>query len=154
LSFFLSTKFTTEQRQLRITSGDYVLLRFVMDGGTYTVMTATAAEDDGTFSPYPQQDLLIQAAQEAFSPIGGPAQNKEDASSRAYVEFSGIDDPRQIRHAADRVAAALGLDATSDPWADEELRDIWEDLAIHDGDDPVYLSDGRSLTRDGNLVRG
>jgi hypothetical protein len=142
-----SKKFGTNQKQEKITSGSYVLFRVVLRDGVYAVMTATAAEDDQTYAPYPDQQRLMREAVCIISEW--PGIYKSDTFGRPYVEFVGMENLESIKAKANRVADALGLDPIVASWT---LRDIWEEFHVGDYDEPAYLSDGMWVTSDGRLI--
>ena len=64
-----------------------VYLRVVGEEGDYTVMTATAAEDDGNFSAFRDQQAMNEAALRVSDQLDTPPRLKTDFHNRAYVEI-------------------------------------------------------------------
>ena len=152
---FKSRKFDTDMRQSIFTAGNHVLLRVLRnEDDTYTVMTATADENDRAFVRYPQQQQLMDAAANVFTRFSRTVTRKLDRNGLPYFEFTDIDDPGDVRKSADFVAASLGLAPETCSWVDEEARNemkaLWQDLSVDD-DSPAYLSDGMYVTSDGRL---
>jgi hypothetical protein len=185
-------KLPTDARQYYMQAGGFVLLRFVKDSESFSVMTATASEDkphapgperehlrqvifrraDGSpaipLKPkapvpeamlakvYPDAAALIGAAEVALQGIGSLVKHRKDQWGRRYVVVHDVSDPTEMRHAANRVAKALGLEAVDTPWiveaADKEMRDIYEEFAIDDLGGDAFLNDGVWITKDGKLV--
>lgn len=134
--------------QTKMVSGQYVLLRIIHEGDSYTLMTATAKEDDGTYQAYPDLERLVAAAEEVL----GGGERHTDNLGRPYLLFRGVDHPRTIRDFANRIATRLGLDPVDEPWADEEMRDIYDEFSVGDGDEPAYLSDGVYINKRDRLI--
>lgn len=64
-----------------------VYLRILGQEGSYRVVTATAAEDDGNFSAFQNQSELMSAAIRCSGTIGTANRLKLDFHNRAYVEI-------------------------------------------------------------------
>ncbi|WP_156389061.1 hypothetical protein [Mesorhizobium sp. Root695] len=140
-----SGKFDSGQIQYCLSSADFVLLRIIRRQGFYAVMTATAGEDDGSKSPYPDQLRLIDSTISAFSAFGAPARHASDLYGRPYVEFSGLSET-QIEQAGRSLADALGVQLS-------DMAELWNQISdAADEDGLVYLSDGMWLTEDGQLI--
>lgn len=133
--------------QTKMVSEGYVLLRIIHEADSYTIMTATAREDDGDFVAYPDLEKLISAAEGAF-PNG---ERRTDNWGRPYLVAGGIDHPSTIRHIANEIAGTLNLPAVDAPWADEEMREIYDEFSVTDDDEPAYLSDGVHISSRGRL---
>jgi hypothetical protein len=151
-----SKKLETEQRQYKIVAENYVLLRILIENDkTYKVMTATAGEYDHSFSAYPHQAQLMEAAVKAFSPICDDWKDKHDHKNRDYAEFCRVDDPCEIIKAGTRITAALGLDIATCSWIDAEARqegrESYEEFNA-DGEERAYLGDGVYVTKDGKYI--
>ncbi|TAZ73814.1 hypothetical protein ELH70_14690 [Rhizobium ruizarguesonis] len=140
-----SDKFDSRQAQYCLSSENFVLLRIIRFQLSYTVMTATAGEDDRSKSAYPNQERLIECATSVFSEFAASTRHASDLHGRPYVEFSGLSQA-QIEQGGLSLANALGLELS-------DLAELWiefSDAAEEDG--LVYLSDGMYLTEDGQLV--
>lgn len=134
--------------QTKMVSGQYVLLRILHEGDSYTLMTATAKEDDGSYQAYPDLERLVAAAKEVL----GRGERNADKWGRPYLLVRGVDHPRTLRDLANKIAARLGLDPVDEPWADEEMRGIYDEFSVGDGDEPAYLSDGVYISKRGRLL--
>ena len=140
-----SDKFDSSQAQYCLSSDSFVLLRIVRFQASYTVMTATAGEDDRSKAPYPNQERLIEHAASIFSAFGASARHASDLHGRRYVEFTGLSQT-QIEQGGQSLANALGLELS-------DMAEIWAELSdAADEDGLVYLSDGMYLTDDGQLI--
>jgi hypothetical protein len=64
-----------------------VYLRIVGEEGAYTVMTATAGEDDGSFRAFGDQDALNEAALKVIGQMDLRSARKTDFHERPYVEI-------------------------------------------------------------------
>lgn len=64
-----------------------VYLRIVGKEGAYTVMTATAGEDDFVVNSHSNQDALIMSAQKVANLINTTANTKFDHNNRCYIEI-------------------------------------------------------------------
>ncbi len=134
--------------QTKMVSGQYVLLRIIHEDDSYTLMTATAKEDDGSYQAFPDLERLTAVAEEVL----GCGERHTDNWGRPYVLVRGIDHPRTIRDFANRIAKRLALDPVEEPWADEEMRDIYDEFSVGDDDEPAYLSDGVYISKRGRLI--
>lgn len=137
----------SHDEQTKMVSGPYVLLRIIHEEDSYTLMTATADEDDGSYQAYPELERLVTSAEEVF----GRGEQHTDKWGRPYLLFRGVDHPTTIRDLANRIAMKLGLPSVDEPWADEEKRDIYDEFSIGDDGEPVYLSDGVHISKRGRL---
>lgn len=64
-----------------------VYLRIVGQEGSYSVMTATASEDDGSFRSFRDQNALNEAALRVSGQLELQPAEKEDFHDRPYVEI-------------------------------------------------------------------
>ena len=64
-----------------------VYLRIVGQEGKYVVMTATASEDDGSFSALQNQYGMNEAALRVSAQLDTPSSVKMDFHNRPYVEI-------------------------------------------------------------------
>lgn len=139
------------------TEDGVILFRIRADGErSYTVMTATAGEDDGTLSPYPDKERLMAAAKDAFTNQCASPRGKFDRNGIPYVQFYDLNDPTEIQSSIERTATALGLSAAKIEWIDVEVqneaKDFWREYSVGDefSDEPGYMSDGLSVNSDGS----
>jgi len=99
---------------------------------------------------YPDRERLIAAAEKCLHL--GKAEPREDQWARPYLAYHGISSAASIRSAGNRLAEELGFEIDPRPWAAEEMQSIYEELAIDDSGDDVYLGDGMSISSSGKLV--
>ena len=144
-----SDKLTTSDRdeQTKMVSGQYVLLRILHEGDSYTLMTATAKEDDDSYQAYPNLEKLVAAAEEVL----GRGEHHTDNWGRPYLLCRGFDHPKAIRELANLIATKLGLPSVDEPWADEEMREIYDEFSVGEDGEPAYLSDGVYISKRGRL---
>lgn len=145
-----SDKLVTQSNddQTKMVSGQYVLLRILHEDDSYTLMTATAKEDDGSYQAFPDLERLVAVAEEVLD----RGERHKDNWGRPYVLVRGIDHPRTIRDLANRIATKLALDPVHEPWGDEELRDIYDEFSVGEDDEPAYLSDGVYISKRGRMT--
>lgn len=64
-----------------------IYLRVIGQEGSYTVMTATAGEDDGSFRAFRDQNALNHAALRVSGQLDLQPREKQDVHDRPYVEI-------------------------------------------------------------------
>lgn len=136
----------TPNTQTKMASGHYVLLRILHEADSYTLMTATANEDDNSYFAYPDLERLVAVAESAI----GRGERHADNRGRPYFLCRGIEQPGEIRDLANKIAQELELPGIDEPWADEELKEIYNEFS--DGcvdEEPAYLSDGVCIDKRG-----
>lgn len=138
---------TGELDQTKMVSEQYVLVRIIHETNSYTLMTATAKEDDGSYLAFPDLNKLVAAAESVL----GRGERCTDNWGRPYFICKEIDHPREIRDLANRIAELLDLPPVNAPWADEEMRDIYEEFSVSEDGEPAYLSDGVYVSSRGRL---
>lgn len=136
-----------ELDQTKMVSEQYVLVRIIHETNSYTLMTATAKEDDGSYLAYPDLNRLVAAAESVL----GHGERCADNCGRPYFLCKEIDHPREIRDIANKIADILGLPPVNAPWADEEMRDIYDEFSVGEDGEPAYLSDGVYVSKRGRL---
>jgi len=136
-----------QDEQTKMVSGRYVLVRIIHEKDCYTLMTATAKEDDGSFLAYPDLERLVAVAED----VVGRGECRADKFGRPYFYVTEIDHPREIRNFANKIAGRLGLPPVDRPWADEEKRDIYDEFSVGEDGEPAYLSDGVYIDSRGRL---
>ena len=144
-----SDKLVTSRRddQSKMVSERYVLVRIIHEAESYTLMTATANEDDGSYLAYPDLEKLVLVAKAVIA----RGERKADNCGRPYFLCTGIDHPATVRDFANRIAEKLDLLPVDAPWADEEKREIYEEFSVSDDGKPAYLSDGVYINSRGRL---
>ena len=138
---------TGEFNQTKMVSEQYVLLRIIHETNSYTLMTATAKEDDGSYIALPDLNKLVDAAENVL----GRGERCTDNWGRPYFICKEINHPREIRDFANRIAELLDLPPVNAPWADEEMRDIYDEFSVSEDGEPAYLSDGVYVSSRGRL---
>ncbi|WP_448325540.1 hypothetical protein [Sulfitobacter sp. M13] len=138
---------TGELDQTKMVSEQYVLVRIIHETNSYTLMTATAKEDDGSYLAYPDLNKLVAAAESVL----GRGERCVDSWGRPYFLCKEIDHPTEIRNTANKIARILGLPAVKAPWADEEMRDIYGEFSVGEDGEPTYLSDGVYINMRGRM---
>lgn len=133
--------------QYVVRSAGIVLYRLLQSNRFVKVLTATAAEDDGSLQPYPDLNKLNDETLRVFSDY--TIATKKDRSGRPYVEFTVQRGDTFVESGIARVGRVLGLDAIEFP-CESDLSSLYHELCVEDGED-VYLSDGMVLTPDGRI---
>lgn len=133
---------TSKLNQAIMVSEKYVLVRIIHETNSYTLMTATAKEDNGSYLAYPDLNRLVAAAESVL----GHGDRCADNWGRPYFLCKEIYHPREVRDIANKIADILGL-----PPADEEMRDIYDEFSIGEDGEPAYLSDGVYISKRGRL---
>ena len=146
-----STKLHNDETtdQMIVSSEGFVLMRLLHNATHYVLMTATAAEDDGSLRAYHDLDHLASVAESIFE----RGARKHDRQGRPYFEMDLIDHPTTVHELANKVCSALGLEACKTAWADEEMRALYEEFSNEKGE-RTYLSDGVYLDSRGRLSDG
>lgn len=138
---------TGELDQTKMVSEQYVLVRIIHEVNSYTLMTATAKEDDGSYLAYPDLNRLVAAAESAL----GRGEHCVDNWGRPYFLCKEIDHPTEIRNIANKIASFLGLSPIKAQWADEEMRDMYDEFSVGEDGESAYLSDGVYISSRGRL---
>lgn len=152
MAFFKrSSKLDTgnEFDQMKIVSEGFVLFRLLKSDNNYVLMTATADEDDKSYRCYDNLEKLVAEASNVF----GRGEHKIDKSGQPYFEIKNVMHPTTIRNLSNGVCQNLNLEPCKEMWADEEMRQLYEDFSHGDGE-RVYLSDGMFIDQNGNLSDG
>lgn len=135
--------------QMKVVSEGFVLFRLLKSNDSYVLMTATADEDDKSYRCYNNLQKLVAEASKVFD----RGEHKTDKNGRPYFEIKHVTHPTTVRNLSNRVCQNLNLEPCETMWADEEMRQLYEDFSLGDGE-KVYLSDGMYIDQKGNLSDG
>lgn len=126
-----------------------VYLRIVGEEGNYKIMTATAGEDYHGANFFNNQIALNEAALKISASLNTKSRLKSDYHNREYVEIGSC----EYISDAYRVAEMLfvKLEENTESRSNDELQNVYTDLAIDESGADVYLSDGMWLSSDGTL---
>ncbi len=145
-----SGKLQTQEEQYIIFADRVVFFRIIKQGSDFKVMTATASENNKPLCAYEKLDLLISTTISIFGDTNRSYQNKRDRNNIRYVEFFGFREVTEIEILAKKVIKKLGLDPVN--VAMMEMKELYDNFAIDDSGEDVYLSDGMWLSADGKLT--
>ena len=134
-------------------------LRLVGNELTYSLMTATASEDDKNYIVCSDKVKLISSALQFSAKLGVPPSFDKDSSCREFVRICTINFmPGKQQEGVDEVFAILDdffqIYDTCDPTSHDTLRDmqeIYSTIADENSNEDVYLSDGVWLSFDGQM---
>jgi len=139
-----------KQVEYRVAAESHVFFRLIARQGEGWMMTATADEDGTPLKAYPDQARLIDETRRFLDRKGIAWEPKVDRNGKPYVEFLCPGFGEDSREIAAEILSALGIRSATKFLALAEMRAIYDDLAVEDGED-VYLSDGMYLTPQGTL---
>jgi len=143
-----------------VTRGWTSYLRILGSEPQYSLVTATASEDSGRITVCNDQVRLIAAAKKLGKELETNPSVETDWAGREYISICGIEtDPEQNQDDFDREIEQLlsRFFELFDEYKDIETRpendmvEIYHELAIDDFGGDVYLSDGVWLSSDGSL---
>ena len=146
-----STKLSTQSNQYIICSESFVFFRVVLENDGFKFMTATASEDAGNFKAYDSQDRLIYSTIATLNDLDWEYLQKQDHTERRYIEARGLSAVADIETIAVRVLDTLDFKDIA-VLARQEMRDIYDEFSINDSGEDVYLSDGMSISKNGDLT--
>lgn len=135
-------------------------LRILGGEPVWQIMTATASEDHGRIKVCSDQLRLIEAALRLRVEGGGKPMVEKDRMNREYVkvceisQLAGETDQKIIGEMSGVIRRFFEIydeykGLNSRPG--DEMRELYDALAIDDQGDDVYLSDGVWLTSDGSI---
>jgi len=145
-----SEKLQTQEEQYIIFADKFVFFRIIKQGDDFKVMTATASENSQPLCAYEKLDLLISTTISIFGGAKRSYQSKRDRNNIRYVEFLGFREVTEIEVLAKKVIEKLGFDPVN--VAMMEMKELYDNFAIDDSGEDVYLSDGMWLSADGKLT--
>ncbi|MBL0551164.1 hypothetical protein ACEUCS_19940 [Aeromonas caviae] len=137
-----------------------VFLRILGENPQWELMTATASEDDGLIKVCNNRPRLVQAAWRLGVEINTRPVVKSDWKDREYVSICVID----TKNSTDVDAARNEIDAllsrffelydsyqSAEMKGTDDMRELYDALAIDGNESDVYLSDGVWLSKDGSM---
>ncbi|EHD13553.1 hypothetical protein CIN_17450 [Commensalibacter intestini A911] len=132
-----------------------VFLRLLGEKPHYELMTATADEDNGPITVCQNQKQLITSALQLALELKLKPLVTSDHNSRKYVKICSliIEDNNQEIQTKEILKRFFEIYDNYDikSRAEEEMIELYNDLAIDDSGEDVYLSDGMYLSSDGSL---
>ena len=143
-----------------IVRGGIGYLRVLGGEPRWLLMTATADEDHGRILVCQDRVRLAAAARQLCNEIGVTPSVELDRAGREYVVICEIErKPGEAERAFDEANDFLFtkffaiFDGLADTGAasGSEMRRLYQDLAVSDRDEDVYLTDGVWLRSDGSL---
>jgi hypothetical protein len=96
LYFQPSSKLSNSWEQYLFYYEDTVLFRVAGAEGQYTLMTATAGEDNQPLRAYPEQERLLIAAHAVFDALPEYSKFSLDQSQRLFLECRGLSTLQQV----------------------------------------------------------
>jgi hypothetical protein len=100
---------------------------------------------------FPDTDRLLAAAAPVLDLLARPVQASYDRWERPYLVVRGITDAFRIRAAGNDLATVLGLETMKEPWEVEAFQSLYDELAIDDSGEDVYLEKGLTLSKSGRF---
>lgn len=142
-----------------VTRGRTSYLRIIGNDPGYSLMTATASEDDKSYFVCSNRVNLISSALQLGSLLRIPPSREEDRSGRKFIRICAVNFiPGQEQEDLDELYAVLDkffqIYDSCDPSSSNvmtEMRDIYFALSDGGSSGDVYLSDGVWLSSDGAL---
>jgi hypothetical protein len=143
-----------------VVSEGVVFLRIVGDGKKCTLMTATMGEDRGSPRACPDQIRLIAAAVNLHAKYGAASGVSQDWQNRFYVKIHDqLEDMDAVNRCVTEFFEVLDgfvsgpvTPAKQTPAGSNDLRELYDALAVDDVGHDVYLSDGVWLGSDGSTI--
>jgi hypothetical protein len=126
-----------------------VFLRILGEEPNYQVMTATAGEDQGNIAAFGNQSALIEAALRVSANLNIPPKVKNDYNGKEYVEICRCEFLSDAYRAAEMLFE--NLEEYRESRSENDMRNIYSDLAIDESGEDIYLSDGMWLSSDGTV---
>lgn len=147
------------QESYIVARGRTSYLRLVGNEPTYSLMTATASEDNKSYFVCSNKVKLISSALQFSATLGLPPLSDQDSSYRDFIqictiEFSPSKHQEGIRAICPELESFFQIYDTCDPTSDEtvrEMQEIYSAIAHDNSNEDVYLSDGVWLSLDGQL---
>ena len=154
--------FAADENWMVVRAGEIFLRLVGGGGGSYSLMTATAGEDQGSLRACANQHLLRQAARRTAADFEVEPHEDKDSAGRDFVRICGftIDGPAEearqqtlseVYKVCDTLFKNFDHEYGDTRSEDRNLKEIYDVLAIDDSGDAVYLSDGVWLGSDGSL---
>lgn len=130
--------------------GNTVYLRFWGSRARCDLATATESEDDGRFVVCADRQRVMDAARQAALNLGYAPVDMEDHRKRPYVGMCAATENEHIWKAAAEFFTIYDQCKATETEASNEMREIYDALAVDDSGEDVYLSDGVWLGSDGS----
>ncbi|WP_429192958.1 hypothetical protein [Aeromonas salmonicida] len=143
-----------------VVRGKTSFLRILGCEPEWELMTATASEDHGRIRVCSDQRRLVESALRLGAELKTEPKVEKDWMQREYVKICGIrQDPeqddagfnRELHDLFDKFFAYYDIYQSQDCREPDEMRELYDALAIDDQGGDVYLSDGVWLSADGSL---
>lgn len=143
-----------------VTRGRTSYLRLVGNDPSYSLMTATASEDDKSYYVCRNRIKLISSALQLGMRLNCPPSHMVDSSGRKFIhicllKFTAGKEDEDLAELRVIIEQFFQIYDTCDPGSDDVLHDmqeIYSSLSTDDSEDDVYLSDGVWLSSDGKLL--
>lgn len=147
--------FNTKESYI-VTRGRTSFLRVVGEQPNYEMMTATASEDGNDFVVCQERARLISAALRLASEIGVNPVPRKDRAGREFlgictVKLESNDSFAEVDAALVRFFQLYDEVSSPSEAGTDEMREIYNHLAVDDSMNEIYLSDGVWLSSDGAL---
>ncbi len=142
-----------------ITRGKTSYLRIVGKYPNYTLMTATASEDDKSFYVCNEKSRLIASAIQLRLESNASSIPDKDSSGREFIQICEItfdlgeklEDQEELCNLIERFFEIFDSCDFSKSKVLDDMKEMYEVLAVDDSNDDLYLSDGVWLSSDGHL---
>lgn len=149
-----------KQESQIITRGKTSYLRIVGLFPNYTLMTATASEDDGSFYVCREKSRLIASAIQLRFEKNAASVPDKDSSGRNFIKICSItfdpskeqeDQEKELSDVIERFFEIFDGCNLSSTETQDEMKEIYKILAVDDSNDDLYLSDGVWLSSSGHV---
>lgn len=142
-----------------VTRGRTSYLRIIGDYPSYSVMTATASEDDRSYRVCSDKPRLISSALQLGALLNIPPSWETDRSKRKFIRVCQITFiPNRRDEDLKELFEVLGkFFEMYDSWdannreVIDDMREVYAALSESSSDEDLYLSDGVWLSSDGRL---
>lgn len=148
-----------DQESWIVTRGRTSYLRIIGEYPSYSVMTATASEDDKSYIVCSDKIKLTSSALQLGTALNIPPSREADRSGRAFIRICQIafvpdrraDDLDEIFAFLETFFKIYDSCSPNSSAAMDEMREIYSALSHSSSNEDVYLSDGVWLSSDGRL---
>ena len=148
-----------DQESWIVTRGRTSYLRIIGEYPSYSVMTATASEDDKSYLVYSDRIKLTSSALQLGTALNIPPSRETDRSGRAFIRVCQITFiPDRKDEDLEELFAVLKkffqICDSCDPNSRavmNDMQEIYSALSHSSSNEDVYLSDGVWLSSDGRL---
>ena len=147
------------QESFIVTRGKTSYLRIVGNDPHYSLMTATASEDDKSYYVCRNKINLISSALQLGTWLNIPPSHETDSWGRKFIrictiEFTPGQEKENLEEFREVIEHFFQIYDTCDPGREDimnDMQEIYASLSHDDSSDDVYLSDGVWLSSDGKL---